>query len=183
MALIRKSLRLTRKSKTFQSNFIRDGSVTLLCVASDNRSCCYFFDYSTEFFRPALQTFPTRQLMPHVVKEWNGYTVAVAVAAQPGRSTAEMSGFRDPYGFSLLSSSGIYAFTNVHHTNDTSLFVSGQLQPDYVPFPRNKTLVFEPGETVHSIEMTLLDDEIPEIDESFKVFVRNVSFIHKAYRT
>jgi len=72
-----------------------------------------------------------------------------------------------PIDYSAIHSSTIYDILNVHKSNKTIGINDAAAQGDYVS--NKKIISFDPGETTRTLVINLLDDKIPEDEETFKV--------------
>ena len=113
---------------------------------------------------------PASFMYPRVIPTLQGNLVIVAVATNDGVSNEQTSSIdgvtTNSMEYAHLKSSAICNVFNVHKTN-TSLTNISKPDGDYVAV--RKSLVFEPGQTVHTVTINLLDDDLPEDEETFKV--------------
>ena len=142
-----------------------------MLVSSNLISKVFIFNYQSLLFTSFLEAASSSHMEAHVINYRSQSVVVVVAMAKYDVSTKLQTSLIDkhsksPIDYSEIKSSSIYDLVNVHKSNSTILN-SGMKQGDYVS--NRKVLSFEPGETTRTLLINLLNDDVPEDEEVFKV--------------
>ena len=136
-------------------------------VASESESRIFILDLYSLLFSNLTSAMPARFIYPFIITDsfYTSALVAVATSDTSSKAFASSDISIDVIDYSNVTSSAIYDIINLHSTNTSSLYQ--EPVGDYITV--QKVMTFEPGATVKSITFNLLNDDIPEDTEKFKV--------------
>ena len=113
-------------------------------------------------------------MQAYIVNERTQPSVVVAAVTSDVLPAAFTSSDGDasksPINYNQIKSFAVYDLLNVHKSNET-MASHNITEGDYIPL--RKTLSFNPGETVLTVIINLLDDNVSEDEETFKVWWRS----------
>lgn len=138
-------------------------------TSSHTSSKIYFFDHDSLLFRHLFSAGPSSFLYPYSVSKHASALVAVVTNEVMATSSFTMSQVGGDASSSVankpFSFSGIYNVVNIQTLNGTS---NGVVPAgDFISL--TKSLTFQPDQRLHTVAINILNDDLPEEDESFKV--------------
>ncbi|XP_039258016.2 adhesion G-protein coupled receptor V1-like isoform X1 [Styela clava] len=135
--------------------------IHLLGIASSSESSLYWLNPVSGNFEPVSEVGPSKAILPIPVYSRHKNTSLIAIAVDFVNSEEDKA--RDFINTAVKS--GIYYLSK--STDKISEDV------DYIPIMSDLVLKFEPGKTTHSFALSVFDDDIPEKEESFFVYLDN----------
>ncbi|CAK8694047.1 unnamed protein product [Clavelina lepadiformis] len=163
---------------SIQPSVIRSDNVTFLMTSSHTSSKIYFFDHDSLLFRHLFSAGPSSFLYPYSVSKHASALVAVVTNEVMATSSFTMSQVGGDASSSVankpFSFSGIYNVVNIHTSNGTS---NGVVPAgDFISL--TKSLTFQPDQRLHTVAINILNDDLPEEDESFKIILTHSGESH-----